>query len=316
MAMADERGQTMGERGMETASPAAEGFDEGEIDLFDYVAYLWTRGGLILGITLACALAMGALAWMELPVYSSSVNLSLRWNRLAEVTGKPFGITELKALVASPGMMAKVVAEGALDRPPFNLSQGALPSKIQVEQAPDITTAVITVQLPDGAAAVRTANRLGELTVEKLQRTVTDTEQEAEATLAGEQQEALRFLDEKRQAVTRPGGPRRASDPGVPLEPLTVAEAEYRAAESLYMKVVTKVEEHRLARRSVSVPAAEVLTRAESPTGPMRGGVKRRAMVGALAGFGLTCFVLVLIRAIGHAAAVHKRSRTGAANPR
>jgi uncharacterized protein involved in exopolysaccharide biosynthesis len=178
------------------------GFDE-EIDPVRHLVTLWQNRWVILGVTLACGLAAGAIGVLSSPAYEASVRLQASPAKitLPDETPPVVNLPALRAVFDSQSIAAKVVSEFRIDAPPLRMTpQRLVTEAITVEPVRDTNLLTLKVRLGDRDLPAKIANRFAELAVELAGQMSDGTATRAREGLkaqADQAREALRASDQR-----------------------------------------------------------------------------------------------------------------------
>jgi LPS O-antigen subunit length determinant protein (WzzB/FepE family) len=274
--------------------------DDGEIDLFRGVLFLWHARYLIVALTLSFAL-IALVATLVMPRnYTASTEVLVTVPALASVPADPTTADRLDRLAQSTSVRASTEAQLTSER---YLEKGATVTsyrtsvdKSAVDQSPSVAILTLSVGASTSELARRAADVWADIIVKEYSRnsekTLTATVEffTSQYKIATEQLVARRTtLEQARQqrGLLRDRGDARqaVSDPAVALE-----EAELNVARSNLKRAGQRLDEAQLLLRARS-SSARVVSPAASPTSPTGLPTARIVGLAALAGFALALFV-------------------------
>ncbi len=255
-----------------------------DIDLFEYVGFVWRHRWLILVSTLSCAAVAFLAATLTQPVYPATATLLLK-PRPAEAGEEALTFTTFKAIVQAPSLVGKVVGEHKLTA--HGVADGAdFLRFVNIDQVRDTNFVAVTVRLPDPQAAAAAANRLGELAVEA-SRDFGDTEGRLSSeTLEAEVREASRNLERTATALEAMKRPVKPSERELFQGDTARRATDYRIAEDLYVDAAKRLQQRRMRLAALS-GVARLQDRAVVPGLPIPQRI-RTATVAGLAGLTLS----------------------------
>ena len=146
-----------------------------EIDLLAYAESCWRYRYVLLAVALVVGAVTYAINRAIPPTYEVRFRLMASDPGVTEDATSRVSMTAFRELVESPTLVAGLLAEFGLDRPPLSLTPGRfLESHVTVDVIRDSTIIVVNVRLKDPAVLVKLATRYGEKVVDSAQRLNTE----------------------------------------------------------------------------------------------------------------------------------------------
>jgi uncharacterized protein involved in exopolysaccharide biosynthesis len=174
-----------------------------DIVLADYLRPLVRNWIFLAACALVGGLAALAMALTSPPVYEASAKLFVTRSKISTEAGEPqlINIATFRAILASESLVAQVLGDLKLDKPPYNMSvPGFVSNHLRVDTIRDSFVLIVTVRLGDPQRAAQTADRLASLGVELADRL------SQEETVRGRDLIAVQLEDSRRaleQATAR-----------------------------------------------------------------------------------------------------------------
>jgi len=252
-----------------------------DIDLFEYVGFVWRHRWLILVSTVSCAAVAFLAGTLTRPMYPATATLLLK-PRPAEAGEEALTLPTFKAIVQAPSLVGKVVGEHKLTA--HGVADGAdLLRFVSIDQIPDTNFVAVTVRLPDPHVAAAAANLLGELAVEAARDFGGTEGRLSSETLEAEVREASANLERAATALEAVKRPVKLSERELFQGDTARRAADYRIAEDLYVDAAKRLQQRRMRLAALS-GVARLQDRAVVPGLPIPKYKVRTATVAGLAG--------------------------------